>query len=77
MCAVLVSFGIYLTRIMHLCEFVKVNPSVDPTVLGIFGGLLFSLGAVGRSYMDVATLSTTPELLSLFLFFVVGVADFE
>ena len=66
----------YLTSILHSCEFVKVDPPAVPTVICIVGGPLFSLSVVGRRYMDFDKLSATPELLSLF-FLVVGVTDFE
>ena len=67
----------YLTRIYNSCEFVKVDPPTFKIVIGLVSGLLFSLGAVGRKYMDVAPLSSRPELLLLFYIFVVGVSDFE
>ena len=65
MWAILAYSGMDLTRIFHLFEFVKVDPPTVPTVIGMVGGILFSLGAVGKRYMDVALLSATPESLSL------------
>ena len=65
---VLAFFGMDLTRILQSCEFVKVDPPTVPTVIVIVVVLLFSLGAKGRSYMDVAPLSATPKCLSLFFF---------
>ena len=35
------SFGMYLTRISHSCGFFKVDRPVVPTVIVLFGGLLF------------------------------------
>ena len=66
-----------MTRILHSCEFVKLDPPTVPTVISLVGGLLFLLVAVGKRYMDVNSLSATPESLSLFSIFVVGFADFE
>ena len=60
-----------LTKIFHLCEFFKVDYTVVLTVIGLVDGLLFLLGATGRSYMDVAPLSGMPKLLPLFSIFVV------
>ena len=74
---VLASFGIDLTRISHSCEFFRVGPPVVPTVIVLDSGILFSLGYVGKRYMDVATMYTTTESLLLFSIFEVGVADFE
>ena len=74
--AILVYFGMDLTSIFHSCEFVKVDPPIDPTVIGMVSVILFSLGEVGRRYTDVAPLSDTPDSLSLFSVFVVEVADF-
>ena len=70
-------FVMELTRIFYSCEFVKVEPPDVSTVIYLAGGLLFSLGAVVRRYMDVDPLYVTPYRLSLFSIFVVGVADFE
>ena len=54
MWAVLDYFGIYFTRISHSCKIFKVDPPAVATVIGLVGGILFSLGAVGRRYMGVA-----------------------
>ena len=35
------SFGIYLTRILRSCEFVKVDTHAVPTLIGLVGGILF------------------------------------
>ena len=48
MWAVLGSFGIELTRILHSCEFVKLDPPTVPNVIRFVGGLLFLLVAVGK-----------------------------
>ena len=67
--AVLDSFGMDLNNILQSCELVKVDTPNVPTVIGMVGGILFSFGAVGSKYMDVATLSGTPESLLLFSIF--------
>ena len=54
------------TRILHLREFVKVDTPAVPTVIGMVGELLLSLGAICIRYMDVAPLPDTPGYLSLF-----------
>ena len=66
---VLDSFGIDLTRISHSCGFFRVDPPDVPTVIVLEGGILFSLGYVGKRYMDVATMYTTTESLLLFSIF--------
>ena len=66
---VLTSLGRNLTRISHPCEFVKVDPTAMPTIIGLVDGLLCSLGTTGKRYMDVAPLSATPESLYLFSIF--------
>ena len=71
-CYVLSSFGMYFTRIYHSFEYVKVDPPDITAIIGLFSGLIFSLGNVGRRYMDVAPLSNTPDLLFLFSIFLVG-----
>ena len=58
--------GMELTIILHSCEFVRVDPTIVPTVIGLFDGLLFSLGIIGRGYMDAALLSSTPDSLYVF-----------
>ena len=55
-----------LTRILHLCGFVKVDSHAIPTVKGLVGDILLSLDDTGKRYMDVAPLCSTPESLSLF-----------
>ena len=61
-----------LTRISHSCEFFKVDHPAVPTVISMVGRLLFSMDAVGRRYMDVATMSSTPQSLLLFYIFCGG-----
>ena len=71
------SFRMDLTRISHSCGFVRIGPPTISTVIDLVNGLLFSLGAVGKRYMDAALLSAKPESLLLSSIFVVGFADFE
>ena len=52
-------FEMDLNRISHSCGFVKVDPPDVKTVIGLVGGLLFSLGAVRRRYIVVDPLSDT------------------
>ena len=59
-------FVMDFTITSHSCEFVKVDPPSVPTVIGLVGGLLYSMGVIGRRYIDVASLSATTESLSLF-----------
>ena len=54
MWAVIASFGMKLTMMSHSCEFVKIDPPAVPTVIGLFGGLLFLLGDLGKRYMEVS-----------------------
>ena len=77
MLAVMDSFGMKLTRILPSCEFLEFDLPVVPTVIVLVGGFLFSLRYIGKRYMDVSPLYATPESLSLFSIFVVGVTDFE
>ena len=65
-------FGMNLTRIFHSCESINLDLPAVTTVIGIVGGILFSLGAIDRKYMDVAPMYVTPELLSLFSIFCGG-----
>ena len=51
MWAVLASFRMDATTISHSCEFVKVDPSSVPSIIGLVSGLLLSLDSIGRSYM--------------------------
>ena len=72
MWTVLDSFKMDLTWILHSCEFVKVYPLYVPTVIDLVGGILFSLGAIDRRYLDVSLLSDIPESLFLFSIFCDG-----
>ena len=65
------------TSTIHFREFFRVGPPAVPTVKGVVGGLLFSLGDIGKRYSDVAAIYTTTEFLSLFSIFVVGFTAFE
>ena len=58
-------------------DFVLVDILAVLTVIGMVGGLLFSYGAVGRSYMDLHPPSAKPKSFSLSYIFVMGVGDFE
>ena len=49
-----------LTRILHSCECFRVYNTVVLTAMGLVGGILFSLGAIGKRYMKVDPLSDTP-----------------
>ena len=50
----------------------QADPPDVPTVIGFIGGLLFSLGAVVRRYINVSLLSTILESLLLFSIFCGG-----
>ena len=65
-------FGMDLTRIPHSCEIFKIYPTAITTVIGLVGGILFSLGAIDRRYLDVSLLSDIPESLFLFSIFCDG-----
>ena len=62
-------FGMELTRILYSFEFLKVDPPAVPTLIGMTGGILLPLGALGKRYTDIAPVSATPELLLLFSIF--------
>ena len=63
--------------IFHSCEFVKVDPPDVPTVIGLVSGVLFSLGAIGLTYMNISHYLPRLSRCHNFLFFVAGVDDFE
>ena len=60
MWTVLSLFVMNLTRIFHSCESINLDLPAVTTVIGIVGGILFSLGAIGKRYMKVDPLSDTP-----------------
>ena len=77
MWAVLDSFGMDFTLTLNPCSFVKLDPPIFPTVIGLVDVLLFSLGATDKSDMGVSLLSATPESLLLSPILFVGVTNFE
>ena len=57
-----------LNIILHPCESVKVDPPAVPTVIVLFGGLLFLLVAVISRYVDFFCCMPHPNSCRCFLF---------